>query len=82
MTVAEALQIAIPQDIELTDLKEAEQKLGINRIPRTAQDKMDEINAILRMTAEKEHCKVSDLQWRKDRFGAIHVRKRKDANKN
>lgn len=49
---------------------------------RTEEEKMHEINAILKMTAEKKHCKVSDLQWRRDRFGAIHVRKRKDASKN
>lgn len=46
---------------------------------RTKEEKMDEINAILRMTAEKWGCKVSDLEWRKDRFGAIHVRRKKDA---
>lgn len=46
------------------------------RDTRTKEDKMAEVNAILRMVAEKKGCKVSDLEWRKDRFGAIHVRKR------
>lgn len=45
-----------------------------------AKDKMTEVNAILRDAAEKKHCKVSDLEWRKDRYGAIHVRKRKENN--
>lgn len=46
---------------------------------RTVEEKMAEVNAILRMTAGKWGCKVSDLQWRKDKFGAIHVRRRQDA---
>lgn len=46
---------------------------------RTEEEKMDEVNAILRMDARNLGCKVSDLQWKRDRFGAIHVRKRKDA---
>ena len=46
---------------------------------RTETDKMAEVNAILRMVAEKRKCKVSDLEWRKDKFGAIHVRRKKDA---
>ncbi len=48
---------------------------------RTKKEKMDEVNAILRMVAEKRGCKVSDLQWRKDKYGAIHVRTRKDGQK-
>lgn len=44
--------------------------------PRTPEEKMDEVNAILRMTAGKKGCKVSDLQWRRDKYGAIHIRKR------
>lgn len=44
-----------------------------------AKEKMAEVNAILRMTAEKKGCKVEDLQWRKDKYGAIHVRRKKDA---
>lgn len=47
--------------------------------PRTKEEIMDEINAILKMTAVKMGCKVSDLEWRKDKFGAIHVRRKKDA---
>lgn len=43
-----------------------------------AKDKMAEVNAILRMTAEKKHCNVSDLQWKKDKQGNIHVRKKPD----
>ena len=88
MTVEEALEIAIPQDIELTDLEEAKKKLGMGTklIPiteqkldtRTEKEKMDEVNAILKMTAEKKGCSVSDLQWRRDKYGAIHI-KRKDA---
>ncbi len=45
---------------------------------RTKEEKMDEVNAILRMTADKRKCKVSDLEWKKDKYGAIHIR-RKDA---
>lgn len=45
---------------------------------RTEEEKMDEVNAILRMDARDLGCKVSDLQWKRDEFGAIHVRKRKD----
>lgn len=45
-----------------------------------AKDNMAEVNAILRHAAEKKHCKVSDLEWRKDRFRAIHVRLRKGNN--
>ena len=44
---------------------------------RTKEEKMDEVNAILRMVAEKRGCKVSDLQWRRDKYGYIHIRKRK-----
>lgn len=43
---------------------------------RTPEEKMDEVNAILRMVAERKGCKVSDLQWRKDKYGAIHIRLR------
>ena len=46
---------------------------------RTKEEKMDEVNAILRMTAKKKGCKVSDLEWKKDKYGAIHIR-RKDAS--
>lgn len=45
---------------------------------RTKEQKMDEVNAILRMTAEKRDCKVSDLEWRKDKYGAIHIRRKND----
>lgn len=48
-------------------------------IAMRARDRMAVVNSILRYHAEKKHCKVSDLQWRKDRFGAIHVRRRQDA---
>lgn len=41
---------------------------------RTKEDRVAEVNAILRHAAEKKHCKVSDLEWRRDKFGAIHVR--------
>lgn len=40
------------------------------------KEQMDEVNAILKMTAEKKGCKVSDLQWRRDKYGNIHIRKR------
>lgn len=43
---------------------------------RTQEEKMHEVNAILKMAAKKKGCKVSDLQWRRDRFGAIRVRKK------
>lgn len=48
---------------------------------RTKEEKMDEVNAILRMVAEKKYCKVSDLEWKRDKYGAIHIR-RKDASQN
>lgn len=44
-----------------------------------ARDKMAEVNAILGDAAEKKKCKVSDLEWKRDKFGAIHVRRKKDA---
>ena len=43
---------------------------------RTEDEKMDEVNAILRMNAEKLDCKVSDLQWKRDKGGHIHVRRK------
>lgn len=43
---------------------------------RTEDEKMREINAILKYHADKMGCKVSDLQWRRDRGGAIHIRKK------
>lgn len=46
---------------------------------RTQEEKMAEVNAILRMTAEKRGCKVSDLEWKKDKYGAIHIRRRQNA---
>lgn len=54
-----------------------EQKLDT----RTPEEKMDEVNAILRMVAKKRGCEVSDLQWRKDKYGAIHVRRRNGQKK-
>ncbi len=41
---------------------------------RTKEEKMDEVNAILRMTAERKCCKVSDLEWKRDKYGNIHIR--------
>ncbi len=35
-----------------------------------------DIQAILERTAKDKGCKVSDLQWRRDKGGNIHVRKR------
>ena len=46
---------------------------------RTKEDKMAEVNAILRMVAEKKGCKVSDLEWKRDKYGAIHIRRRNNA---
>lgn len=43
-----------------------------------AAEKMREVNALLKMVAKKKKCKVSDLEWRRDKFGAIHIRKKKD----
>ena len=43
---------------------------------RTKEEKMDEVNAILKMTAERKSCKVSDLQWKRDEYGNIHIRRR------
>lgn len=43
---------------------------------RTPEEKMDEVNALLKMTAQKRGCKVSDLEWKRDKFGAIHIRRR------
>ena len=42
----------------------------------TEAERMDEVNAILRMNATKLDCKVSDLQWRRDKDGHIHVRRK------
>ncbi len=35
-----------------------------------------EAEAIVKMTAENKGCEVSDLQWKRDRYGNIHVRRR------
>ena len=43
-------------------------------IKREQAEKMYEVNAILKMNAEKLDCKVSDLQWKRDKGGNIHVR--------
>ncbi len=43
----------------------------------TPEEKMDEVNALLKMVAKKRNCEVSDLEWRRDKFGAIHIRKKK-----
>ena len=79
MTIEESLKISIPQDIELVEkiaiLKEVEKKLKTG----TSEEKMDEVNAILKMTAEKKGCSVSDLQWRRDKYGAIHIRRKESS---
>ena len=49
--------------------KETEQVLKM-------KDKMAEVNAILRMAAEKKHCEVSDLQWKVDKGGNIRIRRK------
>ena len=43
---------------------------------RTKEDKMAEVNALLKMTAEKKSCKVSDLEWKRDKYGNIHIRRK------
>ena len=43
---------------------------------RTKEDKMAEVNALLKMTADKKGCKVSDLEWKRDKYGNIHIRRR------
>lgn len=48
---------------------------------RTKEEKMDEVNAILRMTARNKGCKVSDLQWKRDKYGNIHIRMRNETAK-
>lgn len=51
-------------------------------IPVTEQklqtsESMDEINALLRHTAKRKGCKVSDLEWKRGKkFGEIHIRLR------
>ena len=45
-------------------------------------DKMDEVNAILKMNAEKLGCEVSDLEWRRGKGGEIHVRIKKERKNN
>ena len=45
---------------------------------RTKEDIMAEINALMKMTAEKKGCKVSDLQWKRDEFGHIYIRRRNE----
>lgn len=40
------------------------------------KEKMAEVNAILGMAAQKEGCRVEDLQWKADKHGAIHIRRR------
>lgn len=42
----------------------------------TKEEEMNEVNAILKMTAKKKGCKVSDLQWRRDEHGNIHIRRK------
>lgn len=42
----------------------------------------EEVQAILQMTAEKKGCKVSDLQWKRDKWGNIHVRLREKGKHN
>ena len=44
-----------------------------------AKDEMAEVNEILRYTAEKKKCNVSDLQWKVDGGGNIHIRRKQDA---
>lgn len=75
MTVKEALKTALPQDIELTDIKEFMAR------PRTKEDILAEVEALKKIVAKRRGCEVSDLEWRRDRFGAIHIRK-KNGQKN
>ena len=35
-----------------------------------------EAEAILEMTARRKGCKVEDLQYKRDKYGNIHVRRR------
>ncbi len=48
---------------------------------RTQAEKMNEVNAILKMVAGNKGCKVSDLEWKRDKYGNIHIRQKKDAGK-
>ena len=48
---------------------------------RTQEDKMLEVNAILAVNAKNKNCKVSDLQWKRDKYGNIHIRRRDAAQK-
>lgn len=43
--------------------------------PKLTSD--NEVTAILEMNAEEKGCKVSDLQWKCDKYGHIHTRVRK-----
>ena len=43
---------------------------------RTKEERMDEVNAILKFHADKMECKVSDLQWKRDAGGHIHIRRK------
>lgn len=43
------------------------------------RQKMREVNAVLKMTADNMGCKVSDLQYKIDRGGHIHIRNKKNA---
>lgn len=49
---------------------------------RTPEEKMREVNAILKMTAERLGCKMSDLQWKRDKGGHIHIRRCKHGETN
>ena len=50
---------------------------------RTYAEKMDEVNAILKYQADRKGCKVTDLEWKRDKFGNIHTRLKngKETNK-
>ena len=47
---------------------------------RTKEDKMQEVRAILGDAAIRLKCEIADLEWRKDKYGAIHVRPIKRKN--
>jgi hypothetical protein len=42
-------------------------------------DKMREVNELLKYTAERKSCKVKDLQWKVDKGGHIHIRRKSNA---
>ena len=54
-------------------------RIGIGHLVTT--DGNPEVQVILKRTAKEKGCMVEELQWKRDKHGNIHVRKRCDSLK-